>query len=106
MEGGAWMQAIVQADPRMARGGLVREETEIYDGRPQERDGGSSGRTHWDSRKAELEEKIRRLRLLMEQAAADENSFTSEAVVQLSMKLDELINDYHQFMENYKNSPK
>lgn len=61
-----------------------------------------AGRTLWDSRKAELEEKIRQLRYLMEQAAADENSFTSDAVVQISMKLDELINDYHQFMSSYK----
>jgi len=101
------MQVMVQAEPDgLTRGGLVREKNDDYAGKAREGEDGSTGKSHWDSRKAELEEKIRRLRLLMERAAADENSFTSEVVVQLSMKLDELINDYHQFMEDYKNSPK
>lgn len=87
------MQVLVQAVPRgLLCGGVVRESSDEY-----------AGKTLLDSRKAELEEKIRQLRNLMEQAAADENSFTSDVVVQISMKLDELIVDYHQFMEHYKN---
>jgi len=90
------MQAMIQASPSgLLQGSLVNEREETY-----------AGKSLRDLHKAELEEKIRQLRVLMEQAAADENSFTSEAVVQLSMKLDELINDYHQFMEDYKNKPK
>jgi archaellum component FlaC len=87
---------MIQASPSgLLQGSLVNEREETY-----------AGKSLRDLHKAELEEKIRQLRVLMEQAAADENSFTSEAVVQLSMKLDELINDYHQFMEDYKNKPK
>lgn len=88
------MQVFVQARPHdLLCGSVVREKN----------DDAYAGKTLWDSRKAELEEKIRRLRNLMEQAAADENSFTSEAVVQISMKLDELINDYQQFMMQNRN---
>jgi archaellum component FlaC len=90
------MQVMIQASPSgLLQGSLVNEREETY-----------AGKSLRDSHKAELEEKIRQLRVLMEQAAADENSFTSDAVVQISMKLDELINDYHQFMEDYKNKPK
>lgn len=90
------MQVFVQANPGgLLQGSLVREQDEA-----------KSYKTLQDSRKAELEERIRQLRDLMEQAAADENSFTSEAVVQISMKLDELINHYHQFMAHYKNQPR
>lgn len=88
------MQVFVQARALgMLCGNVVREsDGDAY-----------AGKTLLDSRKAELEEKIRRLRNLMEQAAEDENSFTSEAVVQISMKLDELINDYQQFMMKDRN---
>jgi hypothetical protein len=52
--------------------------------------------------KAILEEEIRTLRVRMEQLAQAENSFTSDAVIQLSMLLDEKINEYNEYIRNIK----
>ena len=49
-----------------------------------------------------LEEEISALRVQMEQLVHVENSFTSDAVLQLSMQLDEKINEYNDFMLKYK----
>ncbi len=55
-----------------------------------------------DRNKALLEEEIRQLRGRMEDVARSEQSFTSETVIQLSMLMDEKINQYIAFMNNLK----
>jgi hypothetical protein len=52
--------------------------------------------------KATLEEEISKLRIQMEQLVRVENSFTSDVVLQLSMQLDEKINEYNDFMGKNK----
>lgn len=48
-----------------------------------------------NAKKELLEEEIRQLRKQMELVAQSENSFTSEIVIQLSVLLDEKINEYN-----------
>jgi hypothetical protein len=52
--------------------------------------------------KAILEEEISKLRIQMEQLVHVENSFTSDVVLQLSMQLDEKINEYNDYMGKNK----
>lgn len=60
----------------------------------------NTSRMEWS--KATLEEEIRLLRGRMEDAALLEQSFTSENVIQLSMLMDEKINEYNAFITDYK----
>jgi hypothetical protein len=52
--------------------------------------------------KAILEEEITNLRMQMERLVHVENSFTSNVVLQLSMQLDEKINEYNMYMGKNK----
>jgi hypothetical protein len=49
--------------------------------------------------KVTLQNEISVLRRRMEQLVQEEDSFTSEMVIQLSMLLDEKINEYNDFLE-------
>jgi hypothetical protein len=48
--------------------------------------------------KASLEEEISKMRVQMERLVHVENSFTSDVVLQLSMMLDEKINEYNAYI--------
>lgn len=86
------LQAMQSTSRFLTNGCYVHEhETDVYRFRKRPK-----------SKKIQLEEQIQHLRQQMVQVVQSEQSFTSELVVQLSMKLDELINEYNKLAEEKK----
>lgn len=54
--------------------------------------------------KKSLEDEIHRLREQMEQAFAENNSLTSETVMEISKKLDAKINEYNEYIRTHEKS--
>ena len=75
----------------MLQGSFIREQTDAY-----------HPRKFLDSKKSMIEEEISMLRRRLEQVAQAEKSFTSEIVIQLSMKLDEKLNEYNALINKRK----